>query len=167
MVAKYKSFEHVGGPQQPYEMQTQMELKQLRMRVGLESFVDWKKRRKSERNAQKRCCNFRNAESEALGRTQVNDGESIKPNEQRRPRNLSPLDLSIAPRTEGTLVQLCGDSNVAENGSMCIARWGRNIRKRLVRFRRRRIRVEEEKTLLCEDDRRLCEAHFQEAQPGG
>ena len=42
-------------------------------------------------------------------------GEGIKPNKERKePRKLDPPDSSIAIRTEGTTVQTCGESNVAE-----------------------------------------------------
>ena len=38
----------------------------------------------------------------------------VKLNKERQePRTLGPLDLSIASRSEGTTVQLCGDSSVA------------------------------------------------------
>ena len=42
-------------------------------------------------------------------------GESVKPSTERKePIKFGPLDLLIALRSEGTTVQLCGHSNVAE-----------------------------------------------------
>ena len=42
-------------------------------------------------------------------------GESVTPNTERKePSHLDPPDLSIALRTEGTAVQLCGNSNVGD-----------------------------------------------------
>ena len=41
-------------------------------------------------------------------------GETVKTNKEgTEPNTLGPLDLSLAPRTEGTTVLLCGDSNVS------------------------------------------------------
>ena len=42
------------------------------------------------------------------------------------PRTVGLLDTSIHTREGGTTVQLCGDSNVAENGQMVILLWDKN-----------------------------------------
>ena len=90
-----------------------------------------------------------------------------KNNERKEPRTFGPLDLSIAPRTEGTTVQMCGESNVAGNwingqyamGKIQEANWSYSEDAALV--------VEDVESPPCENDRRRCEAHFQGALPGG
>ena len=44
--------------------------------------------------------------------------ESIKPNKERKePRKMEPPDSLIAIYSEGTTVQMCGDSNVAQKSN--------------------------------------------------
>ena len=68
-----------------------------------------------------------------------NIAESVGP-KKKEPRHLGLPDNSIASRTEGTTVQLCGKSNVANLGPMATTRWERSAKNKLVEFNERFIR---------------------------
>ena len=74
------------------------------------------KRRRCQNSMDKRdFVTFAMMRRNALGRTQTETGRNVKTNQERKePRKLGPPDSSIYTRTEGTTVQLCGNSNVAE-----------------------------------------------------
>ena len=57
--------------------------------------------------------------------------------ERKEPRILGPGDKSISCRNEGTTVQVCGDSNVAENWINDVVPWVKNTKGRLGTIRRR------------------------------
>ena len=78
--------------------------------------IEQRKKKMSEFGGQEGLCDLRNDERETLGRTRTQDyREIIKPKKERKePRKLEPPDSSIAIHSEGTTVQMCRDSNVAE-----------------------------------------------------
>ena len=76
--------------------------------------MEQQKTKVSECSGQKRLCNLCNHERGALGRTQAQKLRDYQTEQRKDPINVDPLDLSIALRTEGTTVQMCGDSNVAK-----------------------------------------------------
>ena len=79
---------------------------------------EWdKKENVSESGGQKRCCNHRNDECEAHSLRKWREYQT------KEPRNVGLPDLSIVLRTDGTTVQLFGESNVAANGPMGATRW--------------------------------------------
>ena len=69
-----------------------------------------------ECNGQEGFRDRRSEECETLCHAQAKNWRNcVKPSKERKtPRNLVPLDLSIALRSEGATVQLCGNSQVAE-----------------------------------------------------
>ena len=77
-------------------------------------------------------------------------GERSKPNKERKePRQLGPPDDSICIRTEGTTVQMFGDSNVAEKCKRTKGKLG-TCRKRSTRGGRQRWRIPSPRSTICE-----------------